>query len=426
MKPPYFSQQNGAATLVVVMVLFFVMAMMAAFASRNMVFEQRISSNYYRAGAALETAEAGAEWALGMLNGLNINEACLSDPAANSFRQRYLGINSQTRTITPVRIDGSAAADCVRTELNGWQCRCPAAAWTAPVGAPAAVANMQPSFHVIFPKPFFSNRAGIVRISSTGCTSSTLADCEGVEIARDSVVAQSVVSVDAALVSALKTPPAMPLVVKGGIALDADGIGLHNSDNGPSNGLLLLTADPVVPNLIDGRLNSIPGTPPQQAILLNDQALASATPALMFAQYFGMSAARYKSQPAMRTVSCAADCGPSLLAAYNSGVRMAWIDGPMLIATTTVLGTAADPMLIVVAGDVVIDGALQMTGLLYAQGDLAWANTTGLQALLTGALIVEGDLAVVGVVNLWYQSSVMDRMKNGMGSFVRVPGSWWN
>ena len=52
--------QRGAATLVIVMVLFLVMAMMAAFANRNLMFEQRIASNYYRAGLSHEVAEAGA------------------------------------------------------------------------------------------------------------------------------------------------------------------------------------------------------------------------------------------------------------------------------------------------------------------------------------------------------------------------------
>ncbi|WP_411970070.1 PilX N-terminal domain-containing pilus assembly protein [Paucibacter sp. Y2R2-4] len=419
--------QSGAATLVVVMVLFLIMAMMAAFANRNMVFEQRIGSNYYRAGVALETAEAGADWALAMLNGDAINAACLPAGAiSNSFRERYLGIVSTSRVVSPIRLDNKPVADCVRSEAQGWVCRCPAAAWTPPAAPPAAAANMQPSFQVTFPKPIVGNRPGIVRIIATGCTSSTLSDCEGVEIARDAVVGQSVVSVDAALVSALKMPPPTPLTVKGNITLDANGIGLHNSDPKTSQGLLLQTGDADIPNLQDARLESVPGTPGDLAIIKSDPQLLAADSAKMFAMFFGMSAAQYSRQPAMRQITCADDCGPTLAAAYARGVRMAWIDGPMSINTTTLLGTPTSPMLVVVNGALNIDAALQMTGLLYARGNASWSNTSGLQALLTGALVVEGDLNIAGTVDLWYRWEVMEQLKNATGSFVRVPGSWWN
>ena len=56
--------QRGAASLVVVMVLFFIITLVAAYTSRNLLFEQRTSANQYRSTLAFETAEAGIEWAL--------------------------------------------------------------------------------------------------------------------------------------------------------------------------------------------------------------------------------------------------------------------------------------------------------------------------------------------------------------------------
>ncbi|HRZ62470.1 MAG TPA: PilX N-terminal domain-containing pilus assembly protein, partial [Rubrivivax sp.] len=44
---------RGAAALVVVMVLFFIMSLVAAYASRNLIFEQRTSANNYRSTQAL-------------------------------------------------------------------------------------------------------------------------------------------------------------------------------------------------------------------------------------------------------------------------------------------------------------------------------------------------------------------------------------
>jgi Tfp pilus assembly protein PilX len=68
--------QRGVATLIVVMVLFFVLSMVAAYTSKNIVFEQRISSNLFQATVSTEAAEAGMEWALGMLNGSLIDDQC--------------------------------------------------------------------------------------------------------------------------------------------------------------------------------------------------------------------------------------------------------------------------------------------------------------------------------------------------------------
>ena len=50
------SAQRGAAALVVVMVLFFIISLVAAYASRNMIFEQKTSANQYRSTAAMEAA----------------------------------------------------------------------------------------------------------------------------------------------------------------------------------------------------------------------------------------------------------------------------------------------------------------------------------------------------------------------------------
>ena len=51
------------------MLLFFIISLVAAYAGRNLIFEQKTSANQYRATQAFEAAEAGLEWALAMLNG---------------------------------------------------------------------------------------------------------------------------------------------------------------------------------------------------------------------------------------------------------------------------------------------------------------------------------------------------------------------
>nr|WP_295083199.1 pilus assembly PilX N-terminal domain-containing protein [uncultured Roseateles sp.] len=423
------SGQAGAATLVVVMVLFLIMAMMAAFGSRNLIFEQRVASNYYRAGVALEVAEAGIEWGLAQLNGLNIDTACMPNGAGPStFRRRYLTIDPTNRNITPVYAP-TATTDCVRNNALGWVCQCPAGPLPARLPLPSGN-QMQPRFALGFhPIATPVDRPGVVRLYSQGCTDSGTANCTiNSQFAREASLGMSNVTADIALVSALKTPPVTPLVVSGPLDLGANGIGLHNSE--PRNSGLLLTTGAALPNftgVAGDRLESLPGTPGIQAMLGNDPGLNNASATQVFKQYFGMGMASYRDQPAMRMMSCPqGDCGAVLLAAYNSGARLAWVDGPLTISSNITLGTATSPMLIVANGAVTLNGPMQLTGLLFSNGDLNWDNSSGMPALLTGALIVAGRMSVNGTVDLWYQAAVMDELSNRAGSFVRIPGGWWN
>lgn len=442
-RPRLFSQlgqrQRGAATLVIVMILFFIMAMMASFASRNLVFEQRIASNFYRAGVAFEVAEAGAEWALGMLNGTNIDAACLpTSDLTRSFRQRYLTMDAVTRGVTasPGTMN---KADCVRQAdtasaageiANGWACRCPTVDGTDPA-ADLAATTTQPGFSIAFQTPFES-RAGSIRLLSTACTGNVAADCAQGDIshiAGDPAQGAAQVAIDVALVSALKMPPAAPLIVRGSVTVNADALGLHNTD-AVSGGLLLLTGAALPANLSETRLNSLPGTPGQQAVISADASLANASADKMFATFFGMSPAHYRDQPALRRLACAAgtDCGPALAAAYRSGARLLWVDGPLNLNSDLQFqaDAAASPMLIIANGAVTLEGPMLFKGLIYARGHGSWANPSAMPALLIGALLIEGNFQATGTVDLWYQAGVMDELKNRNGSFVRVPGSWWH
>ncbi|MDC8784477.1 pilus assembly PilX family protein [Roseateles koreensis] len=423
--------QRGAATLVVVMILFLIMAMMAAFASRNQLFEQRIASNYYRTGVALEAGEAGAEWALSMLNGIAVDAACTpSSTGGTSFRQRYLTIDSGSRGITPINYGTPAVADCVRkaSGAQDWTCQCPSG--PLPVSPLLTEASrMQPRFAVSLRAIDTASpiRPGVVRMFIEGCTASGSTECQSnSSYARAASLGLSQLYVDIALLSALKAPPASPLVAMGTVGAGAAGLGLHNTDP-RSGGLLLSSLDANPSGLLDSRLDSLPGTPGRQALLLADPSLLGKQGADLFKMFFGMAMVNYQNQPAMRTITCPqGDCGPALLAAYNSGVRLAWVAGPLVISSNITLGTATEPLLLVADGAVALQGPMQLTGLLFSNGNLDWANSSAMPAVFTGAMIVAGNTTVTGTVDLWYQAAVMDQLSNRAGSFVRIPGGWWN
>lgn len=410
-------QQRGAATLVVVMVLFFIMAMMAAYANRNLVFEQRIASNYFRSGMALEMAEAGVEWATARLNGGLIDTVCDNSAAApSSFRNRYLTIQPDRSVAINVNAGGTLAA-CIATAGQGWVCQCPVNGQAVTNPAVAASTQFQPMFGVtLLPVA----RPGVVRVQVTSCTD-TLASC-GQDIAAAAAgLARAKVTVDLALLSALKVPPASPLTVRGSVDLGTPGLGLHNAEVAV-HGLLMQSGGSY--QGLTSRATSLPGSPVAAALISEDLSLGGVTPERVFAKFFGMSPATYREQPVVRRIDCANDCGPALVQAVAQGAQVLWVNGPLSLLSNITLGTAAAPVLVIADGAVTLDGPMLITGLLHARGNLSWSNGSGQPALLTGALIVEGDFSAAGNVDIDYRSSVVNMLSNQRGSFVRVPGSW--
>ena len=184
---PSPSRQRGAATLIVVMILFFVVSLVAAYASRNMIFEQKTSANQYRSTQAFEAAEAGLEWALTMLNGGRLEADCspaspalatppapATPPTKASFRQRYLNVDAATGMYTETMANRSIPANlglnptCVYNGA-GWTCTCPISTAATPSATPATgYTGPQPAFRVRLLAD--TGRAGVLRVESVGCT----------------------------------------------------------------------------------------------------------------------------------------------------------------------------------------------------------------------------------------------------------------
>jgi hypothetical protein len=415
------AQEHGAATLVVVMMLFLVMALLAAYANRSLLFEQRVSNGYYRAGMSQDMAEAAIEWTVAMLNSTATDNQC--KPVATEgvrFADRYLRISPEDRSIqqnaTRENRQAGIVADCTRT-VEGWSCRCPTlGAREAPVEISSS--DLVPSFGITI-QPVL-DRAGTVQINAYGCTNSVVDTCVNAAENSKNYQGLSLQHTLLALVSAVRSPPAAPLVVKGSVFSSGAGLGLHNTD--PRSAGLLVTAGGKLNGLVESRLESVPGTLPSLAQIEDDRTLSDAN-ADVFRMFLGAASERYRQHPSLREVTCRGDCGPALDQAYKAGKRILWITGPLTISSNVSLGTAADPVVIVATGDVSLTGPLQLTGLLTTHEDLTW-TTTGGPSLITGAVLVQGDVHTDGGMDIFYQPAVIEQLRNRVGSYVRVPGSW--
>ena len=464
---PRQSGQRGAASLIVVMVLFFIMSLVAAYTSRNLIFEQRTSVNQYRATQAYEAAEAGIEWAIAQLNGGRINGSCLEAGATNadtSFRQRYLAINTNpapdpasgvvTALTQPTAPAVPRRAGCV---WNGtaWTCSCPSDA--NPGLAIPAGTGIFPAFWVSFSTAGVT-RPGVVQIISNGCTRIDAA-CLSSAANASNVEGRALVTALVALRGAIAMPPVAALTVLGDPNFGAApllNIVVSNSD--PSRGGITVHAGRPV-NTARFALTSTPGTPIAASVIPDDPSLRSLLDALpadlkppllvpgfvpndrAFASSFGAWPNSIRLQPGAVRLDClAGGCGAALANAVAMNPdRVIWINGALAVGANVIVGTAANPAVIVVAGDeaaapavpanVSLGAGAIVNGVVYSRGSGPGPGSgpaitfTG-PGMIQGAALVEGDLTTTAGPRIVFNGAVIDNLRLRAGSFVRVPGGW--
>ena len=413
-------RQRGAAALVVTMLLFFAMVLVAVFANRSLVFEQRTSANQYRSTQAFEAAEAGLDWALAQLNSnAAIGADCMPStaPGAVPFRSRYLHADVARATFTPVTwlnagIPTALQPSCVRG-AGAWSCSCPALG--QPVLAPPIGTDPAPAFTLQF-QP--GSKPGSVRVVATGCTRLAAACAPGGTTTAD---ATARVQIDLALLPALRTTPSATLTARGAVNADTATFGLHNAD--PATGIAVQAGTAIAAG--QARLTAPAGSPPGTLLVGNDVALAGLTPDRFFASYFGLDKAAWRDQPTVTAVDCRTPCAAALQAAIAAapGNALLWVEGDLTLAGPLTLGSVSAPVLIIVSGSARLDGAVVVNGLLYT-GSLSWNNTGGPGALVRGALITEGSYQGNGAPDLFYDPQVLAALKGVSGTFARVSGSW--
>ncbi|MBL8318271.1 MAG: hypothetical protein JNJ42_07680 [Burkholderiaceae bacterium] len=410
-------RQRGAAALLVVVVLFFILALVSAYASRNLIFEQRISANNQRATQAFEVAEAGVEFAIASLGAGRVDAACVAttNTAYTSFRQRHVTVDS-TGTFSVAPAQTNRRPTCM-VLAAGTDCSCPDGnpSLVVPVGTAVA-----PTFQLRFDAPVA--QPGVVRVTSRGCSSIGTQCYAGAAAAAD---AEAEVSVLLGLNSALATPPSAALTAKGSVNLSGGGASIANTD-APSGGITV-NAGGALNNAGAATLRGLPGTPPANTVQANDNSLSVLTADSLFVSLFGMDRATYRSQPAVVRVTCGADCDLQIAQAVSDNPgRVVWAEGDVTFDANRVLGTAAEPVLLFVRGNVTVSANLQLTGMLYLHS-AGGANTLSVTAGTTqlfGAVVTEGALTVTGAPTISFDPAILRTIGLTQGSLVRIPGSW--
>ena len=419
--------QRGAATLVVVMLLFFVVSLVAAYTSRNLIFEQRTSANQYRSTQSFEAAEAGLEWALAMLNSGRVDDDCLPtlDTSQGNFRERYLITDNTTGIVTRNPAAGPArwAAACSFVGGN-WICKCPTVAATALDAGSLAVEG--PAFGVRFVSQI--NKPGLIRVEVNGCADYNFGCITG---ATGSIAAvnfcQSTVCSLLALHSGAKSPPYAAITARGNIG----GASLAATNTSVVVGGVTLHAGGAV--TAPATLTSTPGTPPLQSIRAGSTALSglpvdtSDCLECTFVSVFGLRPQTYREQPSVLEVDCAVACSAVNVnnALTTARSRIVWLrngGGLTLASATDIIGAPADPVVLVIEGPLTISAGATAAATIHG---LVYAGSAGIDSgRVQGALVTAGNVVGNGNALVIYDPAALDRLRLTSGSFVRIPGAW--
>jgi hypothetical protein len=436
--------KRGAAALAVSMVLLFGMTLVAFFASRGMLFEQRTSVNQYRSTRAFEMAEAGLEWAVSRLNDNQLMAAnsCAAAAGGQSFADRYLPV-SATGFVLPDPLPPTPLyrPGCSIASNGSVTCDCPGATESATFGAAS-----EPRFLVEYRR--WPADAWTVEVVAFGCTNEG-APCGGTGTPDGVAVVRALYKMK----PALPNSPGAGLVT-GSYAITGGNLTVINMDP-TSNGITINSGTTVDLGSATDAI-TLPGTPARASVLDNDPSLAELTNAdangdIFFASFFGETMAEFRNNPKTwlittnalggcggntRCSSCSGsgggdDCGTAISTAINNGENRFWTDTDVKwtnnLPTVGTLGTADKPL--IVAGDATLKLASNLTayGMFYsASTDVTeeWTFTGSGTAKVFGAFVSRGSFDKgAGGLDLIYDPSIFapDKLR---GLMVRVPGSW--
>lgn len=419
------SLQHGFGTLTVSLSLLLGLSITAFYLNRNVVFEQKTAVNYMQSAKALEYAEAGLEWATGMLNSpYDIDAACVPlTTSVKSFRKIYV-LTKYGDATTPSSDVIPATTTYPGCSLNGaaWTCSCP----TPTAGQTVAVlgATLVPKFTVAFETVAGDLEA--VRVTSWGCAPQAAVCGSGQTAGAD---ASARLSVILKLKPVLRAGPSAALTCGTSCAVGGS-YNIINTEVG-TNGILV-NAGTTITTSPGTTLTSIPGQPTGNALVGSDSSLstlASSDPTCnqsqMFNAYFGSTISAYANDPTTKTLSCgsAADCSNQLSTAYDQGWRAFYFSSAVQLSGNGTLGSLSDPITLVTPNALTINGNWDVYGMIFSNS--ADYNNLGTGASnITGALVTCADYNNNGNGTLAYSSSVLTNLRRSTALAVRVPGSW--
>lgn len=408
--------QRGIGTLAISMLLLVGASIVLFYLNRSLIFEQRSSANQLRSTTALEVAEAGLEWATGMLNRpQEMQDDCTPETTAAvepTFRRKYVPPHPTQPKLAPAE---NVFPGCT---INGaaLTCSCPDVPSSGSATATLGTATW-PGFTVRF-TPGGDDES--VRITSTGC-SAIVGACT--DLTAGSADATATVSGTVKLSPLIRAAPAAALTC--GASCNVGTASIENLDVA-TNGITIDAAGPVAFTADD--VVTIAGLPPENSVLAEDAALAKivATDPLcaggaLFRAYFGSTLAAYVSAPTTKRISGCSSTSPCapLAEAYGEGWRSFYLPSGVQVSAGA-LGSSADPVTLVSAGTITLNGTALVHGLVFSNAAILGAGTPALH----GALLACASFTGPGTGRITHDPVALRNVQRSSAVMARVPGTW--
>lgn len=437
---------HGAAALAVSMILLFATSVGVLYLNRGLIFEQKASANQLRSSTAQEIAEAGLEWAVGMLNApYDINSACqLQSSATNPFRRIYTQPNWPTSSdMAPVT---NTYPGC-KINNGTLSCNCPNVATGGSTATASLGTTVLPGFTIAFqavptdpsdadcsPNPAHADcpkDVEAVRVIATGCTATADACGPGKNTSSTGPDAVATVSAVIKLRPLLRAAPPAALTC-GRNCAPGGSYNIINTD--PSTNGITINAGGTITTGAGTTVATMPGLPAANSQVAADSSLsalsssdANCSNSAMFKTYFGTTLAEYADSPSTKVIpGCgqANTCGSLVDAAYAEGWRNFYFpDGFARNSSSGSLGSAGDPVTLVTPGSFDVNGNISIYGMIFSNSSNVNDLGTG-TADIFGGIVVCKDHSSNGNGTIAYDPNVLLGARRNNSIAVKLPGTW--
>jgi len=215
--------------------------------------------------------------------------------------------------------------------------------------------------------------------------------------------------------SLLENPPNSLLVSKGNVSLSGSSELTNTQTNNAvqAGGSVTITGS--------AQINTSSGS----GIQSNVSSLSSMSQNDFFASYFGVSMNTVKNNVAhYYSNSSSTDYSRTLNGLNGTSI---WIDqtgGTASINGSITLGSASNPVLLIVNGNLSLSGSITIYGLVFVMGTATTTVTGSVQ--LTGGMISATNMSMTGSTSFTYNSTTFTNLQNqsSMSYYAKVPGSW--
>ncbi len=355
----------GAITIILTVILFVLATLIILFAASYSMMQEKTSINFFASTQAYQAAEAGLEYAI---NYLQKNSATILANPVGGYIPAYSDVNTSNVTLAN---------------------------------------NSKYTF--VYSNPV-ANNYKLILITSTGT------NADG--------TATRVISQEVQFGSLLISPPSIPITSKGNISIGGNST-VTNTQSGTtvkSGGTVSVSGSGET--VLSGGVSSTAGNI-KSDIQQNVGSISSLSNGDLFSTYFGVSMGVVKSDISHYYSNSSATNYSSTL--NNMTGTSIWIDQTSGVATingSTVIGSAANPVLLIVNGDLDLSGNVTIYGFVYVIGQ-ATTEVLG-NVSITGGLISTGDLNLAGHTQLAFSSAVLSSLQNqsSMSYYAKVPGTW--